>query len=914
MLRWVLGFLCLCCTAGPTAYAQQYRPGQPATLLLALPFAANDTASRQNIFMGMTASTLLAAEDAQRAFNISARELRVALYNNWNTGFLRTWPISVLTSGGFSSAATYDAVMSEPNVIGIIGDYFSRTTSFTAAVASALQRPLCGGSQGSLFLSNKKNYPYFIRTQPGRGWNTGYVFVLKQYGMRRLCIVQGANDLSASSAFELRTAADRYGIKHATILLPSSAVASGDLDFIMSRIRRLECRFVFLSVNQVEVPVVYDSAIANEMVGPEYLWASFQPFRTEANDFPPLYQGTWYLQTRSRATPETDFFSRFWNYTERNAVVRRQFPWVNITRLRVFYNGTGATQYVRETYNCVMSMLAIYARERQAKQLANLTEVFNYMSDYNFSVFREPSKTSPRVATPADPPNLPPHPVDYTDFVNEPVRFDEFGDQVQNASVVAISLNASNYRDSERSKFENFFGYTLDNHQSYVERFPPAYAMNGTQPPYDPEEVEQVNYIIEGTIYAIVIRFFHALGALGTLTSLLLLALSKAPVAPPFLTFPFSNALAVLSTLWMVNRFSAKICLTPVLLFLALLSVSLGAHLYAVVCAAWWHSNPRRLRAWMLSWTSGGVAVLALMAANYAALFGVAGGVGNETLTACGLLGIGNTVLMEYVLAGINGFVCVAIFVMPSVLAPSQFKMPYSGSIRISTGLCLGVIIIDLIIPNSQMIVKNMVQSILLNFLPAATALQIYFDNAKETSRAKTSALSIVFQNFPSTDSKSTHGLSIDEKEPTLGRPRLSTTPLGSAYVRSSGGFGWSKEKHCYVMITSRGASPRITFFELASRKATEINLSGLKPNMILRDTDDGFAEEAEVASGAATRSTSSIDKAFWYALLSVPGRGRWLLRFQGTEPRDEFVERMQSLANKLVLFHKTFMVGDSMT
>jgi hypothetical protein len=67
---------------------------------------------------------------------------------------------------------------------------------FTASVLGQAQIPMCGPSQGSILLSDKRNYPYFFRIETGMGIGDHFVQAVKLFGAKRVAILQGSDALS----------------------------------------------------------------------------------------------------------------------------------------------------------------------------------------------------------------------------------------------------------------------------------------------------------------------------------------------------------------------------------------------------------------------------------------------------------------------------------------------------------------------------------------------------------------------------------------------------------------------------------------------------------------------------------------------------------------------------------------------
>ncbi|KAJ3116439.1 hypothetical protein HDU96_009696 [Phlyctochytrium bullatum] len=155
--------------------AQGASEKQPV-ILVPYPFALDD-AELQNLI-----PTKIARDDAIAEGIITEDDLKLVPVNIWDSELPKDVDYGYLTSGGYAAATIYEAMQK-----------YSMAQSCTKLTTKT---PFCGATQGSLSLSNKVNFPYFIRTMAGRGYTKKHAFILKHYNAKRVCVLYGRDDYS----------------------------------------------------------------------------------------------------------------------------------------------------------------------------------------------------------------------------------------------------------------------------------------------------------------------------------------------------------------------------------------------------------------------------------------------------------------------------------------------------------------------------------------------------------------------------------------------------------------------------------------------------------------------------------------------------------------------------------------------
>ncbi|KAJ3113707.1 hypothetical protein HDU96_003036 [Phlyctochytrium bullatum] len=566
----VLAFLARCTTSQPMML-ETSNDTTRATLLIPMPLAA-EAASVRLRTMGFTTITLMAAQDIQRLFNISVRFL---IFNNWTPTYNRVMPVSATTSGGFSAASVYDRITQESNVLGVVGDYYSTTTLFTAGLVSQLQKPFCGATQGTVGLSNKKKYPYFFRIISAKGMGIHYITILRSFGMRRLCIIEGAGSLSVTMSNEIRDEAVKAGLKVSQISVadPKSYAAQFD------RARRQKCRYFFISAASTDAAEIFKNAAAVDppITGPDFLWMSYNKLvETGTEPYSDSIYGTMVVEGKDTAnkTAQDAFTKRFWEFAETSPERAAMFPDVNVTQARIKQSGS-TTPNAQVFYDCIMLMLSGYRLALGDERFRSVEQFAARSAELNVAAFL---KTG------------------YVNNVGQKREINEWGD-LKEPQVVS-SPNKTNLKEFFSDSAAVAFGGTSLDGTTFTQYFPTTFAGGAGSPPVDVDEGGPTS-IQEWSYLAIALRVIQSISLFSSLISLFLLVYfhRKLGYGAPAVSFgTISHILASASTVLSVGVYRHTVCFAQSLVFLAGLSSMVGPSFYSVMIRVWYFGNPRRMK------------------------------------------------------------------------------------------------------------------------------------------------------------------------------------------------------------------------------------------------------------------------------------------------------------------------------
>ncbi|KAJ3103347.1 hypothetical protein HDU96_009294 [Phlyctochytrium bullatum] len=571
-MRRLLGLVGVVCTVIVSVIAQT---NQKPTVLLAYPFIIDDLSTKYDL-LGAVAGNLLALEDVISEKVITRDELDVLTVNIWDPNLPKDADINSLLPGGYSSAVLYDAYQNR-NVIGITGDYYSRTTRFSAGLASSLQIPFCGCSQGSLSLSNKDNYPYFFRTQAALGLGKHQALVLRTYGAKKVCILHGRDELSLTMMADLRSGLQSFGIRVITVaVFQQSSAKDDDLTPIFNRIKGLNCRFFYTAMQSEEVVVAFSGAVKSGLVTNETLWSSLNPIVPPlAENYTPPYFGNFIFQDfySMNASARAYHGKRLWSFVNSSQVINDYFAELDIPFL-VNASGSDIPGFFPGAYNCMRTLINGFVQIKKARALSGFSQLSGFRPLMNYTAFMNTG---------------------YVDIFGNEVKFNEYGDS--DPRVLALMTNKSNWEENVSTE-DYRFGHTLPGAQRFVELFPPVFRSGSTTPPAD-EDDSIVSYVIqEGSGAGIVIRICQGIALLAFIGIGVLCGLRAGvlPATQPWLPFLLLGAfLGAISTSLAVRQFEARLCGMTALFFVAGLTTISWSTLYILVCSWWFMGNEERL-------------------------------------------------------------------------------------------------------------------------------------------------------------------------------------------------------------------------------------------------------------------------------------------------------------------------------
>ncbi|KAI8853649.1 hypothetical protein BC829DRAFT_274326 [Chytridium lagenaria] len=193
---WVI-FLLL----SPTLALLPQKSATFISLAFIFPYALNETSAISDVTTIEAAAELAVNEINDDATVLPQTEVRIQRVNEWDPRYSNDFV--TFDSGGYSLVAAIN-VTKQFNVTGAIGGLWDKTTIFNAEIFSHYKIPFCGASQTSLTLSDKFNYPYFFRMQPGTGIGTHVLLLLQRWNVTRVAMVLAPKIATLQTRMTLR--------------------------------------------------------------------------------------------------------------------------------------------------------------------------------------------------------------------------------------------------------------------------------------------------------------------------------------------------------------------------------------------------------------------------------------------------------------------------------------------------------------------------------------------------------------------------------------------------------------------------------------------------------------------------------------------------------------------------------------
>ncbi|KAJ3231649.1 Metabotropic GABA-B receptor subtype 3A, partial [Chytriomyces hyalinus] len=189
------------------------------------------------------------------------------------------------------------------DIMAVFGGVSSDITQYTAELFSYYQIPYCGPMQGSPSLSDKNNYPYFIRPVQGLGAEKHFYQLLKFWNVSRVAVITDPSDyLAYSFSSTVSAYLQSRGVNillNLNIKIGDRLIGSAQLfRYIVSSLERVNARqespiqrytqksltmpsksfrrYIIVCGSPDFITFVYERLqILQSFVGPDYVWLSY---------------------------------------------------------------------------------------------------------------------------------------------------------------------------------------------------------------------------------------------------------------------------------------------------------------------------------------------------------------------------------------------------------------------------------------------------------------------------------------------------------------------------------------------------------------------------------------------------------------------------------------------------------------
>ncbi|KAJ3100375.1 hypothetical protein HDU97_002250 [Phlyctochytrium planicorne] len=368
--------------------SQALLPQKNATsiyLAFIFPYALNQSDAINDVRTIESAAELAVNEINDDATILPQTEVKIQRVNEWDPKYPNDY--DSFDSGGYSLVAAIN-VTKQYNVTGAIGGLWDKTTIFNGEIFSHYKIPFCGASQTSLTLSDKYNYPYFFRMQPGTGIGNHLLLLLQRWNVTKVAMILGPDDRNTADANDIESTFNTNTNSNFSVTLLTKmeisveALAVNDFAYPFQVISGLKARYIIVVANSTVTMQIYKSAMNYNpsLVGPNFVWiGTSPPYDSPSQVNPKDIQGFTLIKSDRPGTevPAVRNFQAKWAQLNAANSTKYAMPNGDIPR------------YAAEGYDCVKTMLigmtqVMRSRNATAKDLAS-----GLLKDYmDYSLFK----------------------------------------------------------------------------------------------------------------------------------------------------------------------------------------------------------------------------------------------------------------------------------------------------------------------------------------------------------------------------------------------------------------------------------------------------------------------------------------------------------------------------------------------
>ncbi|KAJ3214524.1 hypothetical protein HDU67_001548 [Dinochytrium kinnereticum] len=835
------------------------------SVLVALPYSLNDTLGNtlDDIFtsyrlmaFGLDVAVKIGARDALGKMNASYGEVEFVPVDIWDPEWGAADSYYAIDSGGYAVATLYDKLAEYGNVIGIVGDFFSKTTRFTAGLSSHFKVrtlpptsnplnqwllrskvPFCGATQGSIALSNKNNYPYFWRMIPARGAGKHYVTIFQSFGARKVCILQSEDVMSASMSEEVQTELLRRGMRSVVIRFSNDMLKMVNYRIPFEQIQRNRCKFIFVTMISIDTYNVYTEGIKANLTNTNYLWMAY-------NNLMPSYEDS-NMTSYFGAVISSPFQPLITDKDLQEAQEMRKQYWdlIQIEKDNWGWKDLNFTE-VEEAYvdALLMNSEHIYTCVQHLER--NRASSFDFLlkdkDSLNHTAFSETGLTNP--------------------FFSE-VRMNEYGDRETN--FMSFLMNQTVFdglMEEGKLSLSLAFGFTNLEGTRFTQLFQPTFKNQTTQPPVDDDEnPPPIQLITSTTLPGILLRCFQAFSLLSLLISAIL-HISQQKVFKDFIKgFIFlGNSLAIASTFWSFGSIESRHCFVPSLLFVQSVATIFGPVVYVCARRRWLENNMKRLlnqsyvtpmtMFTLLFQTINAVVVLVWLffenrTGDQTALTHPA-----EFLSVCGARSYDVEFAFRLFLGLFNLSLIAYGFQLLVRSKPSKTVLSQDNMLKMLSAFYITILIFELTFSSS--VIKMTLEGIILNTSAIISSVVMCFTSRDKVGSAK---------------KKEEHRSFFTEQS------NVRCLDMGKVKVVFRGNLGWKKEQETRLLIIERHRKHLMSLASLDSRQLQCIDLRPMTPSQIFSDQTKSI--EVEYCDGLHSKLSTVIALPSQVMLLQMPSK-----------------------------------------
>ncbi|ORY46582.1 periplasmic binding protein-like I [Rhizoclosmatium globosum] len=185
---------------------------------------------------------------------------------NWRP--LRPYYHSNSYGGGETIATALEIAKNHPDVVAVVGEFFSESTVFSAEVYGYNKIPLCGATQTSSILLDKTRYPYFTQTVPLTVQFEVFSSLLLFWNVNRVALISPRSLSGSNLCLAIAESLKRHKIE-----IVASIQSDASVDEIGKSLLRANARYIVICEGADTTADIY-LGWEKTAVGRDFVWLS----------------------------------------------------------------------------------------------------------------------------------------------------------------------------------------------------------------------------------------------------------------------------------------------------------------------------------------------------------------------------------------------------------------------------------------------------------------------------------------------------------------------------------------------------------------------------------------------------------------------------------------------------------------
>ncbi|XP_072037019.1 metabotropic glutamate receptor 3-like [Amphiura filiformis] len=301
----------------------------------------------------------------------------------------------------------------DANIVGIIGGAFSSTSIFISKVANIYKIPFISFSATSDELSDKKRFPYFLRTLPPNRYQVGvFIDIILKYNWRYIALIYSADTYGIHGATQIKSLAEEYDICLALSAAVQPHAPQNEIDEVIEKLKRVPKAKVVIVFALDDIADGLLSTIYRRNLNWNITWIASEGwgYETETLEWASVLVGSFFIKISRPHAPDFEQY-----FSSLDPTFRAGSPWYN-----EYWEDWQITQECRDITLCP------YDTAASGGPVIDAVNAFAHALHNMFSECRDGKCLSPEQITGASLLQYL-HRVRFNASAG-PMQFDEFGD------------------------------------------------------------------------------------------------------------------------------------------------------------------------------------------------------------------------------------------------------------------------------------------------------------------------------------------------------------------------------------------------------------------------------------------------------------------------------------------------------